>query len=157
MIPYEELVAALARWRARRGLPTGLGDYLGEPPVAAAAYDYSPPVVDHSGDDVVELHDELLDGSIDEPVPGVYAQDIALGEPLDDGDDPGAPLPSRDAMDVEDFGPMAAEETRPAGLAGLVSSGLDDEAGQGPSDRDPGTAAAPPSPPARGRSRKRKR
>ena len=31
MIPYEDLVAALSRWRARQGLPSGPGDYLGEP------------------------------------------------------------------------------------------------------------------------------
>src|ERR1051326_5241567 len=41
MIPYEELVTALARWRARQGLPTGPGDYLGEP--APASYNYAPP------------------------------------------------------------------------------------------------------------------
>lgn len=36
MIPYEDLVAALSRWRARQGLQSGPGDYLGEP--AAVQY-----------------------------------------------------------------------------------------------------------------------
>src|SRR5690606_28811318 len=38
MIPYEELAAALTRWRARQGLPTGPADFLGEAP--PATFDY---------------------------------------------------------------------------------------------------------------------
>jgi hypothetical protein len=35
MIPYDDLVAALASWRARQGLPTG--QLAGQPPAPAAA------------------------------------------------------------------------------------------------------------------------
>jgi hypothetical protein len=162
MIPYEELVAALSRWRARRGLPTGLGDTLGEAPVPVASYTrtaYEPPVADHSADDVVELSGgDLGEGSIDDPLadgPPPYSQEISLGEPLDDGDDLGHGHASLEARDVEDYGGTAPEETRPAGLAGLISSELDDV----PAD-EPGSepvAEARPAPAARGRSRKRRR
>ncbi|SRR6266545_8066392 len=65
MIPYEELAVALARWRARHGLPTGLADYIGEP-APAAAMRVLPPS-DHSRDDVVEIGDDLLDAEVEEP------------------------------------------------------------------------------------------
>jgi hypothetical protein len=87
MIPYEQLVAALASWRQRQGLPAGPADYLGEP--AAAAYDdesgqpaegayggdpygsgaygnqgYGPSPY---GEDVVELSDDMMDSVVEEP------------------------------------------------------------------------------------------
>lgn len=71
MIAYEDLVAALASWRARNGLPTGPADYLGEPPppapVSFEAYE------DRSADEVVNLSDESLDAAVLEeaPVEGV--------------------------------------------------------------------------------------
>lgn len=165
MIPYEELVAALARWRARRGLPTGLGEYLGEPPGASAAFAaaYEPPVADHSADDVVELGGDLLDGSIDEALGDghpPYSQEISLGEPLDDGDDLTAHSPdvpdAAEAMDLDDYGATAPEGTRPAGLAGLIATDdrpldLDEP------DLEPTSEARPPQAVARGRSRKRRR
>ena len=161
MIPYEELVAALARWRARRGLPTGLGDYLGEPPGAAAALAaaaYEPPVADHGHDDVVELGGDLVEGSIDDPLEGhpPYSQEISLGEPLDDGDDLTGHGHDAEAMELEAYGATAPEGTRPAGLAGLIATDnrpLDPDE----PDPEPTSEARPPQAVARGRSRKRRR
>lgn len=74
MIPYEELVAALASWRQRQGLPAGPADYLGEP--AQASYDYAPAAEAGGdgyggygsayGEDVVELSDEMMDSVVEE-------------------------------------------------------------------------------------------
>jgi hypothetical protein len=67
MIPYEDLVAALSRWRARQGLPSGPGDYLGEPVEASYQGYVAPPpsgsrpaaaVVD---DEVEYMTDDLLE------------------------------------------------------------------------------------------------
>lgn len=160
MIPYEELVAALARWRARRGLPTGLGDYLGEPPGASAALaaSYQSPVADHGHDDVVELGGDLVDGSIDDPLGDghpPYSQEISLGEPLDDGDDLVAHAHEAEAMEIEAYGATAPEGTRPAGL-GLIAT---DDRPLDPDEPDPEptSESRPPQAVARGRSRKRRR
>lgn len=73
MIPYDELVAALASWRQRQGLPAGPADYLGEP--SQARYDDYPPAVSapagggYGGgysEDVVELSDEMMDSVVEE-------------------------------------------------------------------------------------------
>lgn len=65
MIPYDELVAALASWRQRQGLPAGPADYLGEP--VRAGYDYAPAASGGGyGDDVVELSDEMMDSVVEE-------------------------------------------------------------------------------------------
>ena len=64
MIPYDELVAALASWRQRQGLPAGPADYIGEP--APARYDYAPAAGSGYGDDVVELSDDMMDSVVDE-------------------------------------------------------------------------------------------
>ena len=85
MIPYEELVAALASWRQRQGLPAGPADYLGEP--SQARYDDAPASDGGGyggggyggggggygggggggyGDDVVELSDEMMDSVVEE-------------------------------------------------------------------------------------------
>ncbi|HEU5058355.1 MAG TPA: hypothetical protein VFU21_17605 [Kofleriaceae bacterium] len=76
MIPYEQLVAALASWRQRQGLPAGPADYLGEPVAATAQYDYTPADGGDSayaggyggayGEDVVELSDEMMDSVVEE-------------------------------------------------------------------------------------------
>jgi len=116
MIPYEELVAALARWRAERGLATGLSDYLGEPASAArVAYGYSAPVVvvDHSRDELVELAgDELIDGVLEESRAESYSD--ADGEmPVEE--------PAAEALDLDrlDFSEVddGSEETTPAGAS----------------------------------------
>ncbi|HUS65324.1 MAG TPA: hypothetical protein VMZ28_12305 [Kofleriaceae bacterium] len=69
MIPYEDLVAALSRWRARQGLPSGPGDYLGEPAQASYQGYVAPPpsgsrpmaaVVE---DEVEYMNDDLLEES----------------------------------------------------------------------------------------------
>jgi hypothetical protein len=67
MIPYDELVAALASWRQRQGLPAGPADYLGEP--SQARYDdYAPATASGGyGEDVVELSDEMMDSVVEEP------------------------------------------------------------------------------------------
>jgi len=86
MIPYEQLVAALASWRQRQGLPAGPADYLGEP-VAATAYDdasggspgdayggdafgggdaYGGGYAGAYGEDVVELSDDMMDSVVEE-------------------------------------------------------------------------------------------
>lgn len=77
MIPYEQLVAALASWRQRQGLPAGPADYLGEP--ATAPYDYQPAAAGGGygggysggygggyGEDVVELSDDMMDSVVEE-------------------------------------------------------------------------------------------
>jgi hypothetical protein len=78
MIPYEELVAALAQWRQRQGLPAGPADYLGEP--QQAGYDYTPSETAGGGygasvpygtggaygEDVVELSDDMMDSVVEE-------------------------------------------------------------------------------------------
>ena len=78
MIPYEELVAALAQWRQRQGLPAGPADYLGEP--QQAGYDYTPSEPAGGGyganvpygtggaygEDVVELSDDMMDSVVEE-------------------------------------------------------------------------------------------
>ena len=89
MIPYEQLVAALASWRQRQGLPAGPADYLGEP-AEPGAYDYAsaPPAesayggdayggaaaygndaygASPYGEDVVELSDDMMDSVVEEP------------------------------------------------------------------------------------------
>jgi hypothetical protein len=66
MIPYDELVAALASWRQRQGLPAGPADYLGEPPQARYD-DYAPAsAAGGYGEDVVELSDEMMDSVVEE-------------------------------------------------------------------------------------------
>jgi hypothetical protein len=69
MIPYEELVAALAHWRAKNGLPTGSAEYLGEMapitgmPMPIVTPSAPPPAQasqrQNELDDVVELGSEL--------------------------------------------------------------------------------------------------
>lgn len=78
MIPYEELVAALAQWRQRQGLPAGPADYLGEPQQAGYEYTPSEPAgggyganVPYGtggayGEDVVELSDDMMDSVVEE-------------------------------------------------------------------------------------------
>jgi hypothetical protein len=119
MIPYEELVTALARWRARRGLPTGLGDYLGEPAQPAPAYDAQTAVAEHGPDDVVEIGDELLDGAIEEPPAYDYESDAGMrptGVPPDAPESGfrqaarwGDPLDARGADDEALGTPLASE------------------------------------------------
>jgi hypothetical protein len=101
MIPYEELVAALSRWRARRGLPTGLGDALSDPAGRGS--------FDHSRDAEVELGDEQIEGMVDAQE-GEVAGDRAVADSELVGD--------RDSM--MEFGALSDEATKPAGLAGLV-------------------------------------
>jgi hypothetical protein len=68
MIPYEELVAQLARWRAQQGLPTGPADYLGEP--APVSYDYVSSVAPgyraetDDTEDVVDMSEVVEEGSM---------------------------------------------------------------------------------------------
>lgn len=142
MIPYEELVAALARWRARQGLPTGLGDYLGESaPPAHDAY----AARDHSRDDVVELGDEHIEGMIESQLAH------GNGNGLVDDDLPGL----HDGPELVDYGaPGTEESTKPAGLAGLIDAGsvnADLDAEPAPDDHHDAPAEAKP--PAKGRSR----
>jgi hypothetical protein len=67
MIPYDELVAALASWRQRQGLPAGPADYLGEPAQASRYDDYAPAAASGGyGEDVVELSDEMMDSVVEE-------------------------------------------------------------------------------------------
>ncbi|HKE14089.1 MAG TPA: hypothetical protein VKB80_04480 [Kofleriaceae bacterium] len=149
MIPYEELVAALARWRARRGLPTGLGDYLGEP--ARASFD--PAQGDHSREDVVELGDEALEGEL-EPVHayGAYAGEADMHAAADVGDGDDGFDRSGESADLMEFGaPGSEESTRPAGLAGLVD-GPGAAQGAAPAAPDGPHGAVEAKPPARGRS-----
>jgi hypothetical protein len=141
MIPYEELVAALSRWRARRGLPTGLGDALNDP---AAGQSF-----DHSREAEVELGDEQIEGMVD-----AHEGDLA-GEPAagyTDGELVG------DQGSMMDFGALPSDEpTKPAGLAGLVDLGDADAATV--IQPDPGAAeseAAEPKPKRRGGRRRRK-
>ena len=88
MIPYEELVAALSRWRAAQGLPTGPADYLGEP--APVSYDYVSTAAPEHGaygghggalahDDVVDLSDDMLDGVVEESQVDAYPQEAPAG------------------------------------------------------------------------------
>ena len=148
MIPYEELVAALARWRARRGLPTGLGDYLGEP--ARAPFESAQG--DHSREDVVELGDEALEGEV-EPAHayGAYAgTDMHAASGIGDGDD-GFDR-SGESADLIAFGaPGSEESTKPAGLAGLVD-GPGVAQGAAPTAPEDADGAAEARPPAKGRS-----
>ena len=61
MIPYEDLVAALSRWRARQGLPSGPGDYLGEPSqVSYQGYVAPPPSGSRPAAAVVEEEVEYM-------------------------------------------------------------------------------------------------
>jgi len=150
MIPYEELVSALARWRARRGLPTGLGDYLGEAPPPAFEMQSAAP--DHSRDDVVELGDEMLDGVVEESHLHHAGYGPAQGRATDAGDG------SFDG-DMMDFG-AHEESTKPAGLAGLAASAMDAGVAPGVDAELEGEAELPAEPelpaetkPARGRSR----
>lgn len=146
MIPYEELVSALARWRARQGLPTGLGDYLGEsaPP---AHHAYAAP--DHSRDDVVELGDEHIEGMIESQL----AHGGNGGSLVDEHDLPDI----HDGPDLVDYGaPGSEESTKPAGLAGLIdagSVGADVDAALDHGSDDHHDAPAEPKPVAKGRSR----
>lgn len=80
MIPYEQLVAALASWRQRQGLPAGPSDYLGEP--APAGYDYAPAAGGGYGDDIVELSDDMMDSVVEEQS-SPYA--VEAMETVDDG------------------------------------------------------------------------
>jgi hypothetical protein len=142
MIPYEELVAALSRWRARRGLPTGLGDALNDP---AAGQSF-----DHSRDAEVELGDEQIEGMVD-----AHGGDVA-GEPVagyTDGELVG------DQGSMMDFAALPSDEpTKPAGLAGLVD--LADADAATVIEPDPAAAdqseAAEPKPKRRGGRRRRK-
>jgi hypothetical protein len=146
MIPYEELVAALARWRARQGLPTGLGDYLGESaPPADDAY----AARDHSRDDVVELGDEHIEDMIESQVAhgGNGGNGAALVDEHDLPDMQGGP-------DLVDYGaPGSDETTKPAGLAGLIDAGATAGADHDHGSDDGRDAPAEPKPVARGRSR----
>lgn len=148
MIPYEELVTALARWRARHGLPTGLGDYLGEsapPPPAHGAQ----AVRDYGRDEIVELGDEHIEGMIESQL----AHDggaVAVDE-HDLAD-------AHDMPELVDFGaPGSEESTKPAGLAGLIDpgpvAGADLDAALEPAPDDDHGPSAEPKPPAKGRSR----
>lgn len=88
MIPYEELVSALAMWRERNGLPVGAADYLGEPPapepVSFAAYESRP----ITGDDVVEdipMSDDFAADEIGDEIAGeIAAQRAAIDAALDE-------------------------------------------------------------------------
>ena len=82
MIPYDELVAALASWRQRQGLPAGPADYLGEP--SQARYDdYAPAAASGGyGEDVVELSDDMMD-SVMEEQSNPYS--VEAVETVDDG------------------------------------------------------------------------
>jgi hypothetical protein len=75
MIPYEDLVASLSRWRARQGLPSGPGDYLGEP-VQTPYQGYVAPPPSGSRPAAAVMDDELE-----------YASD----ELLEEGSRPGGP------------------------------------------------------------------
>lgn len=74
MIPYDELVAALASWRQRQGLPAGPADYLGEPAPAARYDEYAAAASPAAGggyggaygEDVVELSDDMMDSVVEE-------------------------------------------------------------------------------------------
>lgn len=145
MIPYEELVAALSRWRARRGLPTGLGDYLGEPPAP------EPAALDH-GHDVVQLDDELIDH-----VEEVGPRDYAYGRPEYEDrsvqayrEEHGQGVEMDELLDYHQ--PLQEEATRPAGLAGVTHPMGEAE----PAEPDNGQPAGE-RPVARGRSRNRRR
>jgi hypothetical protein len=76
MIPYEELVSALAMWRERNGLPVGAADYLGEPPapepVSFAAYESRP----DSGAAEIELGDEAEEIAFADDFP--ESEDVAV-------------------------------------------------------------------------------
>ena len=120
MIPYEQLVAALASWRQRQGLPAGPADYLGEP-AEAGAYDYaSAPPADSAyggdaygggaygseaygasayGEDVVELSDDMMDSVVEEPS---SPWSVEASEMVDDG--------SGMSQDTEDEGTYAEPE-----------------------------------------------
>lgn len=82
MIAYEDLVSALAAWRARNGLPVGAADYLGEPPppepVSFAAYESRP-----------ELDLQLVGESEDIEVPiedAAPVEEVALADELSGSD-----------------------------------------------------------------------
>jgi hypothetical protein len=130
MIPYEELVAALA------------------PEIA------SPPVAEH-GHDVVDLDDELID-HVEEVGPRDYAygrpeyQDRSVQAYREAHADEAVELEHDELMDHDSL-PLQEEATRPAGLAGLANP-MGDAA---PVEPDP--AAGQERPVARGRSRNRRR
>lgn len=78
MIPYEDLVVALARWRQRQGLQAGPSDYLGEP--APASYDYAPAAAAPS-DEVLDVSDEMMDHLMeDQSRPGFNPQEVQTSE-----------------------------------------------------------------------------
>jgi hypothetical protein len=145
MIPYEELVAALSRWRARRGLPTGLGDYLGEPPAPEPEA-----ALDH-GHDVVQLDDELIDH-----VEEVGPRDYAYGRPQYEDRSVQGYREEHGQVEVDELldyhQPLQDEATRPAGLAGITHPGGEAE----PVETDSGQPEGE-RPVARGRSRNRRR
>lgn len=120
MIPYEELVSALAMWRERNGLPVGAADYLGEPPapepVSFAAYESRPAAPEGAELDVVE----------DIPVSEEYVE-AELGAGY--GDEYDIPVDS-----AEDYG-VAAE------AADDLAPGAADEFGEAP-PLDPNLAEA---------------
>ena len=120
MIPYEELVSALSRWRARQGLPSGPGDYLGEPaqrshdsyvPTTAAAAAASAVRVSSRpsavvAEDVLDVSDEMFE---DSAVGAVAGADIETAEyetasEMDTHDDP---------MSSYDESPMAIDMDLP--------------------------------------------
>ena len=73
MIPYHELVSALADWRTRQGLPTGAADYLGEhEPLTSAPLDglAGVPLAEPTPlvDDEPTLFGETVPGDLEPPV-----------------------------------------------------------------------------------------
>jgi len=84
MIPYDELVAALASWRQRQGLQAGPSDYLGEPAQPRYDDDYaaSAGASGGYGEDVVELSDDMMD-SVMEEQSNPYS--VEAVETVDDG------------------------------------------------------------------------
>jgi hypothetical protein len=85
MIPYDELVAALASWRQRQGLPAGPADYLGEP--SQARYDdYAPAAASGGyGEDVVELSDDMMDSVMEEQSSPYSVEAVETVESVDEG------------------------------------------------------------------------
>lgn len=121
MIPYEQLVAALASWRQRQGLPAGPADYLGEP-AETGGYDYAsaPPAesayggdaygggygneaygASAYGEDVVELSDDMMDSVVEEPS---SPWSVEASETADDGSG---------MSDTQDEGTYAEPEPEP--------------------------------------------
>ncbi len=108
MIPYDELVAALASWRQRQGLPAGPADYLGEPAQARYDdYDAGASAGGGYGEDVVELSDEMMD-SVMEEQSNPYA--VEAEEAVDDG---GAQYNDTQDQDYETAAPIEPPKPEP--------------------------------------------